>query len=152
MEEILYGFDESKEEPKKKDIITYEPIEKGIRKKLKNGKLFSYEATVDFGREEVYDEKKKAYRQKQNKKNKTFKTLADARKWRRDMETLKDEAKEKKVVFKNEGIRLVDVADDFLALKTSRQKEGRLKKVMWSNFAYRQTTLSDFSMVNVLHL
>lgn len=90
--------------------------------------MFSYEATVDFGREEVYDEKKKTYRQKQNKQNKTFKTLADARKWRRDMETLKDEAKEKKVVFKNEGIRLVEVADDFLALKRKQAEKGKIKE------------------------
>lgn len=73
MEEIKYS---ESEEPKakKKDIITYEPVEKGIRRKLKNGKTFSYEVTVDFGSVEVYDEKKKKFRQKQEKQNKTFKT------------------------------------------------------------------------------
>lgn len=49
MEEIEIRFDES-EAPKKKEVITYEPVEKGIRRKLKDGKKFSYEATVDFGR------------------------------------------------------------------------------------------------------
>lgn len=55
MEEIEIRFDES-EAPKKKEVTTYEPVEKGIRRKLKDGKKFSYEATVDFGRVEVYDE------------------------------------------------------------------------------------------------
>ncbi len=126
MEEIKFNADE---EPKKeKDIITYESVEKGIRRKLKNGKQFSYEATVDFGRVEVYDEKKKAFRQKQDKQNKTFKSLAEARKWRNKMEVLKDEAKEKKVVFKNKGIRLVDVADEFLEQKRKQAKKGKIKE------------------------
>lgn len=126
MEEIKFNADE---EPKKaKDIITYEPVEKGIRRKLKNGKQFSYEATVDFGRVEVYDEKKKVFRQKQDKQNKTFKSLAEARKWRNKMEVLKDEAKEKKVVFKNKGVCLVDVADEFLELKRKQAKKGKIKE------------------------
>ena len=47
MEELVFNFDESEApKTKKKDIITYEPVEKGIRRKLKNGKTFSYEVTV----------------------------------------------------------------------------------------------------------
>ena len=53
MEELVFKFDES-EPPKKKEVITYEPVEKGIRRKLKDGKKFSYEATADFGRVEVW--------------------------------------------------------------------------------------------------
>ncbi len=52
MEELVFNFDES-EAPKKKEVITYEPVEKGIRRKLKGGKKFSYEATADFGRVEI---------------------------------------------------------------------------------------------------
>lgn len=126
MEEIKYSESEEPE-AKKKDIITYEPVEKGIRRKLKNGKTFSYEVTVDFGRVEVYDEKKKKFRQKQEKQNKTFKTLAEARKWLHQIETQKAEAKEKKVIYKNEGIRLVDVADEFLELKRKQAKKGKIK-------------------------
>ena len=39
MEELVFNFDES-EAPKKKEVITYEPVEKGIRRKLKDGKSF----------------------------------------------------------------------------------------------------------------
>ena len=60
MEELVFNFDES-EEPKKKEVITYEPVEKGIRRKLKDGKKFSYEATADFGRVEIYDEELKKF-------------------------------------------------------------------------------------------
>lgn len=67
MEELKFNFEESEEpKAKKKDVITYELVEKGIRRKLKNGKKFSYEVTVDFGRVEVYDEKQKKFRQKQD--------------------------------------------------------------------------------------
>lgn len=38
-----------------KDEITYEPVEKGVRRKLKDGKKFSYEATADFGNEDKGD-------------------------------------------------------------------------------------------------
>lgn len=35
MEELVFNFDESEErKAKKKDVITYEPVEKGIRRKL----------------------------------------------------------------------------------------------------------------------
>ena len=57
MEELVFNFDES-EAPKKKEVITYEPVEKGIRRKLKDGKKFSYEATADFGRVEIYAEER----------------------------------------------------------------------------------------------
>ena len=126
MEELVFRFDES-EAPKKKEVITYEPVEKGIRRKLKDGKKFSYEATADFGRVEVYDEKLKKFVKKQDKRRKTFKTLAEARIWLHQIEVQKAEAKEKKVVFKNEGIRLVDVADEFLELKRKQAKKGKIK-------------------------
>ena len=58
MEELVFNCDES-EAPKKKEVITYEPVEKGIRRKLKDGKKFSHEATADFGRVEIYDEELK---------------------------------------------------------------------------------------------
>lgn len=60
MEEIEIKFDES-EATKKKEVITYEPVEKGIRRKLKDGRKFSYKATVDFGRVKVYDEELKKF-------------------------------------------------------------------------------------------
>lgn len=108
MEELVFKFDES-EPPKKKEVITYEPVEKGIRRKLKDGKKFSYEATADFGRVEVYDEKLKKFVKKQDKRRKTFKTLAEARIWLHQFEVQKAEAKEKKVVFKNEGIQVKSI-------------------------------------------
>ena len=126
MEEIEIRFDES-EAPKKKEVITYEPVEKGIRRKLKDGKKFSYEATADFGRVEIYDEELKKFVKKQDKRRKTFKTLAEARKWLHQIELQKAEAKEKKVIYKNEGIRLVDVADEFLELKRGQAKKGKIK-------------------------
>ena len=98
MEELVFNFDES-EAPKKKEVITYEPVEKGIRRKLKDGKKFSYEATADFGRVEVYDEELKKFVKKQDKRRKTFKALAEARIWLHQIEVQKAEAKEKKVVF-----------------------------------------------------
>ena len=126
MEELVFNFDES-EAPKKKEAITYEPVEKGIRRKLKDGKKFSYEATADFGRVEIYDEELKKFVKKQDKRRKTFKTLAEARKWLHQIELQKAEAKEKKVIYKNEGIRLVDVADEFLELKRKQAKKGKIK-------------------------
>ena len=126
MEELVFKFDES-EAPKKKEVITYEPVEKGIRRKLKDGKKFSYEATADFGRVEVYDEKLKKFVKKQDKRRKTIKTLAEARIWLHQIELQKAEAKEKKVIYKNEGIRLVDVADEFLELKRKQAKKGKIK-------------------------
>ncbi|MDI9509372.1 MAG: hypothetical protein QM217_06095 [Bacillota bacterium] len=126
MEELVFNFDES-EESKKKEVITYEPVEKGIRRKLKDGKKFSYEATADFGRVEIYDEELKKFVKKQDKRRKTFKTLAEARKWLHQIELQKAEAKEKKVIYKNEGIRLVDVADEFLELKRKQAKKGKIK-------------------------
>ena len=128
MEELKFNFEESEEpKAKKKDVITYEPVEKGIRRKLKNGKKFSYEVTVDFGRVEVYDEKQKKFRQKQDKQNKTFKTLEEARYWKNLMEVQKKKAKDKKTTFKNEGIRLVDVADEFLEMKRKQAEKGKIK-------------------------
>lgn len=126
MEELVFNFDES-EAPKKKEVITYEPVEKGIRRKLKDGKKFSYEATADFGRVEIYDEELQKFVKKQDKRRKIFKTLAEARKWLHQIELQKAEAKEKKVIYKNEGIRLVDVADEFLELKRKQAKKGKIK-------------------------
>lgn len=60
-------------------------------------------------------------------RRKTFKTLAEARKWLHQIEVQKAEAKEKKVIYKNEGIRLVDVADEFLELKRKQAKKGKIK-------------------------
>lgn len=49
-------------------------MEKGIRRKLKDGKKFSCEATADFGRVEVYDEELKKFVKKQDKRRKTIHT------------------------------------------------------------------------------
>lgn len=126
---IELTLDESEEQNvKQKDEITYEPVEKGIRRKLKNGKTFSYEVTIDFGRVEVYDEKKKKFVKKQDKRNKTFKTLAEARKYKHQMELKKAEAKDKKLEFKSTGVRLVDVADEFLAMKRKQAEKGKIKE------------------------
>lgn len=75
---------------------------------------------------EVYDEELKKFVKKQDKRRKTFKTLAEARKWLNKIELQKAEAKEKKVIYKNEGIRLVDVADEFLELKRKQAKKEEL--------------------------
>lgn len=40
MEELVFNFDES-EVPKKKEVITYEPVEKGIRQKPKRKRSFT---------------------------------------------------------------------------------------------------------------
>ncbi len=53
--------------------------------------------------------------------------MAEARKWLHQIELQKAEAKEKKVICKNEGIRLVDVADEFLELKRGQAKKGKIK-------------------------
>ena len=95
MEELVFNFDES-EAPKKKEVITYEPVEKGIRRKLKDGKKFSYEATADFGRVEIYDEELKKFVKKQDKRRKTFKTLAEARKWLHQIELQKQKPRRKR--------------------------------------------------------
>lgn len=94
MEEIEIKFNES-EATKKKEVITYEPVEKGIRRKLKDGRKFSYKATVDFGRVKVYDEELKKFVKKRDKRRKTFKTLAEARKWLHQIELQKAEDKVK---------------------------------------------------------
>lgn len=47
---------------------------------MKDGRKFSYKATVDFGRVKVYDEELKKFVKKRDKRRKTFKTLAEARK------------------------------------------------------------------------
>ena len=95
MEELVFNFDES-EAPKKKEVITYEAVEKGIRRKLKDGKKFSYEATADFGRVEIYDEELKKFVKKQDKRRKTFKTLAEARKWLHQLKYKRQKPKRKR--------------------------------------------------------
>lgn len=129
MELIEISYDENEREEKsekKKDIITYEHVEKGIRKKLKNGKLWSYEVTVDFGRIEVYDDKKMLYVKKQQKQVKSFDKLGEARAWQKKTEALKADAKEKKTTISKNGPKLVDVADEYLEFMRDKQKKGKL--------------------------
>lgn len=124
-------LDEEKRTEKKeskKGIVTYEHVDKGIRRKLKDGKHWSYEVTVDFGRKEVYDEKKKTFVKKQQKQVKSFQYLEEARKWQRQTELLKSDAKEKKTEVSKEGIRLVDVADEFFSVMKKKQEKGILKE------------------------
>lgn len=124
-------LDEEKRTEKKeskKGIVTYEHVDKGIRRKLKDGKHWSYEVTVDFGRKEVYDEKKKKFVKKQQKQVKSFQYLEEARKWQRQTELLKSDAKEKKTEVSKEGIRLVDVADEFFSVMKKKQEKGILKE------------------------
>lgn len=128
MEVKELGFEEAPKEKKPKDIITYEPVEKGIRRKLKNGKTWSYEVTIDYGRKEVYDEKKKKYVKKQDKANRTFKTLGEARAWKHTAELRKTEAKMKATTISKKGYKLVEVADEFLEVMRERQKKGKLSE------------------------
>ena len=85
---------------------------------------------------EIYDEELKKFVKKQDKRRKTFKTLAEARKWLHQIELQKAEAKEKKVIYKNEGIRLVDVADEFLELKRKQAKKGKTVMLNLVSFYY----------------
>lgn len=83
MEELIFNFDES-EVPKKKEVITYEPVEKGIRRKLKDGKKISYEATADFGRVEVLTERadclQRNIRKKWSRKKKNYDIISVCKK------------------------------------------------------------------------
>ena len=83
MEELVFNYDES-EAPKKKEVITYEPVEKGIRRKLKDGKKISYEATADCGRVEVLTERadclQRNIRKKWSRKKKNYDIISVCKK------------------------------------------------------------------------
>ncbi|MBQ7977088.1 MAG: tyrosine-type recombinase/integrase, partial [Clostridia bacterium] len=101
--------------PKEKPVITYKPVanEKCIRMKLVNGKFHSYEVTLNFKSEEVYDEVEKRHKRKINQQRKTFKDLSEAKIWRNSHETAMLDAKKKHKEMEKYGVRLVDAADDY---------------------------------------
>ena len=85
----------------------------------------SYIVNLDFGREEVFDEKTGTYKKKQIKKRKTAKTLKEAKAIKREHEEAKSEGRHI-VQGKASQITLIQACEDYL-------RENRL---IWS-YSYR---------------
>lgn len=133
--------DKKKEKkPKEKPVITYKPVanEKCIRMKLVNGKFHSYEVTLNFKSEEVYDEVEKRHKRKINQQRKTFKDLSEAKIWRNAHETAMLDAKKKNATMKKYGVRLIDAADDYYKYMEGLVKKG-LKSESYLNQLRIQT-------------
>ena len=84
--------------------------------------------------------------------------MAEARKWLHQIEVQKAEAKEKKVVFKNEGIRLVDVAVRYgisenvvegaeISAPKKEYKASALDYKQLNELIYEATTMEDPSFL-----
>lgn len=132
IEDAIDGFDGKSEleecaKPKKKSKITYLAVhgEKGIRKKFKDGVFQSYEVTISYGRQEVYDEKLKIHRKKEIQERKTFYNLDDAIQWRNSNQSRKIEAKQKKVTYQKQGAKFMDAAEAYYQEMEKMVQKGK---------------------------
>lgn len=112
---------------KPKPVITYKPLknEKCIRIKYKDGKFHSYEVTVTFKRETVFDEDKNSHVKKQVQQRKTFSNKEDAIKWRNEMQTNKIEAKQRNREYKKYGATVIEAAEAYYASVQRLVEEGK---------------------------
>lgn len=127
-EKALASTSEKSSDPKKhKPIITYAPLknEKGIRIKYKDGKFHSYEVTVTFKRQEVYDEKQKKYVKKQVQQRKTFTNKADAILWRNKHQSEKIDAKQRQREYNKYGATVSEAADAYYKSVEDLVRQGK---------------------------
>ena len=132
-----HEIEESRQERSKVDKITYEPVYdrnkqkiKGLRKKIKNGKLFGYEATFCYGYKDVYNKKKKKMEHKQITERKSFSDKEAALKWYRAKEKEKSDLKEVDKKIEKDGYTIEQICDLYYnEMKLQKRGKGYLQQL-----------------------